>query len=366
MNFITKFSKKNIASESLFRQIIGALIEWNPKSFWLFVLVIAPVIVGVSLLLSPNDYKPLVWSLVLTLAVWLSIKVCRTLTKVFSLRKQETSITWCQISILIAIIVWILGFLLIFDIQNKPRFAAAFGIGGTLAGWIFQDKIKGVLAFLHLRLHHLLSIGDWIVVPKYNVDGVVERITLTTVTLYNWDTTTSTIPISALHSDHFSNFQPMSDGKTFGRKMVKSFIFDTSWFYHLSKEEADNLKQNKDITDFLAVEEINEGVLNAQLFRQYLFHWLMNQPSISQQPYLVVRWMEQSESGMPLQVQAFITDSGLVSFEWKQSQIIEHVMESMEWFGLRLYQSPSAYDVSNKNIHITDQSATYRKEVNHG
>jgi len=72
--------------------------------------------------------------------------------------------------------------------------------------------------------------------------------------------------------------------------------------------------------------------------------------------------MEQVEYGMPLQVYAFITDTVLPSFEWRQSQIIEHILMSIDWFGLRLYQSPSSYDVSNSNIHLTDKAATYRKE----
>ena len=85
----------------------------------------------------------------------------------------------------------------------------------------------------------------------------------------------------------------------------------------------------------------------------------MNHPHVSQLPRLIVRWMEQKECGMPLQVYAFITDSSLPAFEWQQSQIIEHIIESMKWFGLRLYQSPSAYDVSNSNIFLSDKPASY-------
>ena len=79
---------------------------------------------------------------------------------------------------------------------------------------------------------------------------------------------------------------------------------------------------------------------------------------------MIVRWLEQVESGMPLQVYAFLTDCTLPAFEWQQSQIIEHILVSLEWFGLQLYQSPSAYDVSNSNVHLTDRPATYRKEKN--
>ena len=103
---------------------------------------------------------------------------------------------------------------------------------------------------------------------------------------------------------------------------------------------------------YLHEDEIKDGANNAQLYRLYLYHWLMNNPSISHQPCLMVRWLGQKDSGLTLQVYAFILESELVSFEWQQSQIIEHIITSMGWFGLRLYQSPSAYNVSNGNIHI--------------
>ena len=101
----------------------------------------------------------------------------------------------------------------------------------------------------------------------------------------------------------------------------------------------------------LSSDEIKEGVTNAQLYRLYIYHWLMNYKHISQQPRLIVRWMEQKDCGMELQVYAFIVDSNLAAFDWQQSQIIEHIIKSLDWFGLRLYQSPSAYDVSNSNVY---------------
>jgi miniconductance mechanosensitive channel len=229
-----------------------------------------------------------------------------------------------------------------------------------MVGWIFQDTIKGVVAFIHLRLNGLLQIDDWIMVPKYEVDGEVKRVTLTTVTLSNWDTTTSSIPISALHGDHFKNLKKMMDGKTYGRQMLQTFIFDTGWIYNLSEEEAEKLKQSADIMSYLPEEDVKAGATNAHLFRIYLFHWLMNHPHISQQPRLIVRWLEQRECGMPLQVYAFIIDSSLAAFERQQSLIIEPILQMQEAFGPKLYQSPSAYDVSNSNIHLTAKAATYR------
>ncbi|MBR1504311.1 MAG: mechanosensitive ion channel [Prevotella sp.] len=298
----------------------------------------------------------------LTILLWIAIAVCRSLTNIFNLRRNEAGITWCQISILLAIGLWIVGFVIIFDMKNNPRIAAGFGILGTVISWIFQDTIKGVVAFIHLRLNNLLHIGDWIMVPSRNVDGEVKRVTLTTVTIYNWDTTTSSIPTGMLHSEHFQNLQNMMTGKTYGRKMSKCFIMDTGWFHNMSQTDLDELRNKGDVRDYLPEECMKCDVTNAQLFRQYLFYWLMNHHHISQLPRLIVRWQEQKESGLPLEVYAFITDSSLAAFEWQQSQIIEHIIESMAWFGLRLYQSPSAYDVSNSNVFLTDKPATYRME----
>ena len=383
--------KKAISSEKLWKQVLGAMFQWRPKAFLLFVIIVMPISFGVSFIFSSDDFPvclflrnynlvPGIILILLNLMVWMTIKVCRTLIGVFSLRKKETSITNCYVSILLVFGLWIIGFVLLFNIKEHARVAAAIGIIGTILSIIFQDRIKGMVAFFHLRQHHLLKIGDWIEVPKYNVDGMVKSLSLTSVSIYNWDTTTSVIPISVLHSEHFKNYQNMTDGKTYGRQMLKTFILDTSWFRPLSLDEINKIKalveerdgaeaqdESKKDSIFmnLSADELQNGVLNAQLFRLYIYHWLMNREHVSQHPRLVVRWMQQVEGGMPLQVYAFIVDGSLPAFEWQQSQIIEHIVESLDWFGLRLYQSPSAFDVSNSNIHLTDEAATYRKEIDH-
>ena len=383
------FCKKAISSEKQGRQIFGALVQWRPKALIAF-LGLAVLSILVSIIIMPKEPKlvlcirgiNIAHGLVLVglnLVVWLTIKVCSTLINVFSLRKNEMGITRCYISILLVFGLWIIGFVLLFNIKENVKVAGAIGVLGTVLTVVFQDRIKGVVAFFHLRHHNMLNIGDWIEVPKYNVDGEVKSVSLTSVTIYNWDTTTSVIPISVLHSDHFKNLQRMTEGKTYGRQMLKSFILDTSWFRPLSTEEIDKIKEiikekaenrgemKKDsILNNLPMDEFHEGVLNARLYRMYIYHWLMNREHVSQQPRLMVRWLQQVDGGMPLQVYAFITDGGAAAFEWQQSQIIEHIIESLDWFGLRLYQSPSAYDVGNSNIYLTKESATYIKEINDG
>lgn len=374
---MNRLSKKWLSSDSGFTQVLGAMIL---KGRWGLTLLLL-VMVALSLLslhnwqnaafLSASSCLTSIygfistalrsswyWLVLLTLLMFLVIGVCNTMTNIYSLRKNETGITWCQILILIFVGIWLIGLLCIIKIQKESGYFIIFGVLGTLMTWIFQDTIKGVVAFVHLRLNHLLYIDDWIQVPKLNVDGEVKRITLTTVTLYNWDTTTSSIPTSVLHNDHFINLQRMTDGKTYGRQMLKTFILDTGGFHPLTAEEIESLKQKKEVKAYLLDEDFKVGELNAHLFRLYVFHWLMNHPYVSQEPRLVVRWLEQKETGLPLQIYGFIMEGGVLAYEWQQSQIIEHIVEALDWFGLQLYQRPSSHDVSN----LTEKVLMSRKE----
>lgn len=374
---MNRLSKKWLSSDSGFTQVLGAMLL---KGRWGLTLLLL-VMVALSLLslhnwqnaafLSASSCLTSIygfistalrsswyWLVLLTLLMFLVIGVCNTMTNIYSLRKNETGITWCQIMILIFVGIWLIGILCIIKIQKESGYFIIFGVLGTLMTWIFQDTIKGVVAFVHLRLNHLLYIDDWIQVPKLNVDGEVKRITLTTVTLYNWDTTTSSIPTSVLHNDHFINLQRMTDGKTYGRQMLKTFILDTGGFHPLTAAEIESLKQREEVKAYLLDEDFKVGELNAHLFRLYVFHWLMNHPYVSQEPRLVVRWLEQKETGLPLQIYGFIMEGGVLAYEWQQSQIIEHIVEALDWFGLQLYQRPSSHDVSN----LTEKVLMSRKE----
>ena len=374
---MNRLSKKWLSSDRGCTQVMGAMIL---KGRWCLTLLLL-VMVALSLLslhnwqnaafLSASSCLTSIygfistalrsswyWLVLLTLLMFLVIGVCNTMTNIYSLRKNETGITWCQILILIFVGIWLIGLLCIIKIQKESGYFIIFGVLGTLMTWIFQDTIKGVVAFVHLRLNHLLYIDDWIQVPKLNVDGEVKRITLTTVTLYNWDTTTSSIPTSVLHNDHFINLQRMTDGKTYGRQMLKTFILNTGGFHPLTPEEIESLKQREEVKAYLLDEDFKVGELNAHLFRLYVFHWLMNHPYVSQEPRLVVRWLEQKETGLPLQIYGFIMEGGVLAYEWQQSQIIEHIVEALDWFGLQLYQRPSSHDVSN----LTEKVLMSRKE----
>lgn len=345
-------------------QIIGAVL----KSYWSIIFTTALLLI--IIFLSPKvatricdvNYSPpsSIYSKIAIIAVCciffgVTAYVMTNLNKLYSLRKQETRITISQIILLatfgicLTIIVYCLGIK-----QNDNGFIIITTFGAVLS-WIFQDTIKSVVAFFYLRANGLLNIGDWIEVGNYGINGIVRSITLTTVQIENWDTTTSSFPVYILHAQHFKNNQRMLEGRTHGRLMSKSFIIDTGWIHNVSEEEAKYIKKNIDTHDFF----IQPGELNILLFRRYIYHWLMQNSHICQQPRLFVAWKEQTKEGLPLHIYAFINDTKWEAYEWQQSAIIEHVIQAVSLFNLQLYQSPSGYDASNCNIHLTD--ANYRK-----
>lgn len=361
-----KISNKLLASDKLIWQILGAITK---RKIWL--LLFALSVIMIALLpqrVSEQQHCLVLWMKVLglisfTFLISIVVSACNVLTDTFSLLRKENHITNCQIAILCSIGIWIVGAIFILNIQKEKTSDAALALIGSVLAWIFKDKIIGAVTFIHFRIHGLLNIGDWIQVPKLSVDGEIKKVTLTTVTISNWDTTTSTIPINALQSERVINLQNMSDGKTYGRRMLAEYIIDTGWIHPIDGKEVESIMSDKhQILSYLPDGEVKEGALNIHLYRLYLYHWLMANSHVSQRPHLLVRWQDQKESGMVLQVYAFLTDYGFSAFEWQKSQIIEHIIESMAWFGLRLYQSPSAYDASNSNIYMSQAPATYRIE----
>lgn len=361
---IKNYPRKALSSRNTCVQLSGSVFYyWEQLAGWIiFGITLFALVNGLCNDESWVKITRLVCSSSFLAIVYGSVKA---LTPVYCLRKEEHKVTWAQIILLAAIGMWLIGLVLIFNINSKKESFLAFSMIGMVLSYVFQDALKSVVAFFYLRINGLLKIGDWIEVKSHGIDGMLKSITLTTVIIENWDTTTSSFPTYLLKEGHFQNYQRMLEGKTHGRRMMKNFIIDTGWIHTLKEEDVIRTKErltDAGQTDFVNLDEVKAGALNIELYRKYLYHWLMRQSKVTHEPRLLVRWLEQTNEGMPLQLYAFITETSLAPFEWQQSQIIEHTIKSLEWFDLQLYQSPSGYDASNSNIYLTQKEATYRKE----
>lgn len=378
----SKSKKKQLTSRHWMSQYVGASIyDWSIRAVSLLVVVLTVLVIVVLCLrhdwlwassifhrlsvdgewLKGVPLRPICLGLSLLICTWVGI-VVHHLTPIFCLRKQESRITWIQILFLLSIGLAIVAFVEFVNPDRDSTESTLLGALGLVLGWIFQDTIKSVVAFFFLRFNGLLKIDDWIIIPSHDIDGMVKKISLTTVTIENWDTTMSAFPTYILQTQHFQNLQSMMEGKTYGRLMQKTFVIDTGWIHPLMAKEVNEIKKHLGADNPFVVAAVTEGKQNINVFRDYVYQMLLTHPKVSHHPRLMVRWLEHRNEGMPLQLYCFVTDTDHTAFEWVQSQIIEQFIEALPWFGLQLYQSASGFDASNSNIFLAPTPTPYEKD----
>jgi miniconductance mechanosensitive channel len=83
---------------------------------------------------------------------------------------------------------------------------------------------------------------------------------------------------------------------------------------------------------------------NAGLFRAYADIYLHKHPMIHKDMVIMVRTLEPTESGLPVQFYCFTTTTEWCEYESVQSEIMEHFASVMPLFELYPYQASGARD----------------------
>lgn len=226
---------------------------------------------------------------------------------------------------------------------------------GTLSAVIilvFQDTIKGFVGSIQLSINDMLRIGDWIVVGP--ADGTVQEINLTTVKVQNWDNTISTIPTYNLVSNPFTNWRGMTESG--GRRIARSINIDVNTIRYCTPEMLEKYKQyalvkdyitqkEEDILEYNKANDIDTSqILNGRqqtnlgIFRAYIKAYLNNSPKLNHNLTMMVRQMQPTEFGVPLQLYAFSNDKQWINYEEIQSDIFDHIISAAPMFDLKIYQ----------------------------
>ena len=348
---VTIFYRKSLISDN--RYMLHALgMALNMKNIILF----TAAIVSIFVVKRVFDNNAIVTSLYYPAIVfsYLTYILCtlQRFVKAFSLdnRQKDSYNHLLQTSILVSIAIFGIYMMVHFGINEKSFMP--FSLFAAIVGLIFNDSIKGVVAYYHLRANKLLHIGDWIEVPAQNIEGEIVEISLVTVTVKNSDNTLTNIPIQQLQNGSFKNSQNLFNGIATGRRMYRTFNIDTRSIKSMSTEDVKKLKEkfeqiNEDTIIFTHFEPDTHSSLNIHLYRRYLTHWLMNNSHLTRHPRLIVCLLQPTSEGLPMQVYTYILKTDKMSFEQVQSSVSEHILMSMEWFGLRLYQKPTGEDIIN-------------------
>jgi miniconductance mechanosensitive channel len=238
---------------------------------------------------------------------------------------------------------------------------------------IFKDTILGFVANMRLSSNDMVRVGDWIEMPNHDADGDVIDVSIHTVKVQNWDRTITTIPTHVLISDHFKNWRGMQESG--GRRIKRALHIDMSSIKFCTPEMLDRFARISVIADYLRArqEEIEahnrtHGLDSSQtvngrrqsnigVFRAYCQAYLRAHPGIHQEMILMVRQLNPTPQGLPLEIYAFTNDIAWVNYEGIQADIFDHLLAAAGHFDLRLFQTPSGHDLQSLTAGLPGRQA---------
>lgn len=263
---------------------------------------------------------------------------------------------------LVKIFVIIIAVLIVISVIFKTdisRILAGLGAMAAVLILVFRDTLLGLVASIQLSADNMLRIGDWITVPKRDVDGVVVDITLNSVKIQNFDKTLINVPTYSLVNESFQNWKGMEEAGV--RQIKRSINIDIRTIRFLDDELRARLCDVPALKEFIEAgkkgnyagsltEKSNQffnlsRLTNLGVFRYYAETYLKQNPLIDVRQTYFVRHMPHEGNGLPLQVYAFTLTNEFTLHEDIQSEIFEHLIAIMNEFGLKVYQQPSGDDL---------------------
>ena len=259
-----------------------------------------------------------------------------------------------QLFIVIVALIIVLSMLV-----NKSPMMLLSGLGAVAAVLllIFQDTILALVSGIQLSTNHMIQIGDWIVLPSENVDGVIVDIALHTVKVQNWDMTIVTVPTRKLTVETFINWRGVYESG--GRRIKRALNIDMRSVRFLDDDEIASLDEFVLLDDYLngkrqEIEAWNHAlaekgakpingrrITNIGTFRIYVDQYLRSLKTINQNMTVLVRQLPPDSTGLPIEVYCFTNTTVWSEYEKIQSDIFDHLLAILPVFGLRVFQECS-------------------------
>ncbi|MFK5857543.1 MAG: mechanosensitive ion channel [Bacteroidota bacterium] len=275
------------------------------------------------------------------------------------------------------IIVYLVGLLGIIGFLFNKDLSSIFVGLGTLSAvlmLIFKDPILGFVGGLQLVFNKMVSIGDWINMPKFGADGTVLEISLTSVKIENFDKTIVTVPTYSLVSSSFQNYRGMVESG--GRRIKRSINIDMDTVKFCTEEMLAKYKTidvlkwyidktEDDISNYNTTEKIDLSVLvngrrqtNLGVFRAYLKAYLRSRADVNNNMTFLVRHLQPTETGIPIQIYVFAATTDWGKYEDVQADIFDHVLAVIPEFDLKVFQYPSSGDF----LQLISENRSYEKK----
>ncbi len=288
------------------------------------------------------------------------IEAWHEIYKTLSIAKHRHIKGYVQLLKIFVIIITILVIVSVIFKKDISTLVAGLGAMAAVIILVFKDALLGLVASIQLSADKMLKIGDWISIPRRDVDGIVSDITLTSVKVQNFDKTIITVPTYSLVNDSFQNWKGMEEA---GIRQVKQSLFiDTKSISFLDaglkerlcmipqlKEFIESKSEAKEYSDSPGMQDSpffnSSRITNLGIFRYYAESYLKKHPSVDARQTIIVRHRPYEGTGIHIQLYLFAKDTQFVSYENLQSEVMEHLMAIMNEFGLTVFQQPSGDDL---------------------
>ena len=250
--------------------------------------------------------------------------------------------------------------------RSFMEFITTIGAASAIIILVFKDTIMGFVASIQVSVNDMVRIGDWITFQKYGADGDVIEINLATVKVQNFDMTITTIPTYALISDSFKNWRGMVSSE--GRRIKRSININFDSIKFLNKEDIEKLSKieiissyindrRNDIDGFNSRNNVDKDLLlngrnltNIGVFRKYLQTYIETHSAINKDMTIMVRQLDPTIHGVPLEVYAFSSDKEWQNYEYIISDIFDHIISSVKYFDLHIFEMPSSVSIKNLKL----------------
>jgi miniconductance mechanosensitive channel len=326
------------------------------------IVLVAPYIFG--------DFPSLIKYAIILSNIFIIIVIIRstiTLLSVFdeilsnTVILQDKPIT-TYIQVLKIGVYFIGGILVLSSVLGRSPFyfLGAMGAMTAILLLIFKDTILGFVASIQMSVYDMVRVGDWISMPKYDADGDVMSINLNTVKVQNWDKTITTIPTYAFITDSFKNWRGMNDSG--GRRINRAINLKVSSFKFCDEKMLLQFKKHKLIEDFIIEKENdvqkfnskiidngidsvnNRRITNIGVFRIYAEKYITAHSKINENMTLMVRQLESTSKGLPLEIYCFTYEREWVKYESVVSNIFDHLFTIISEFELEVFEEPTGND----------------------
>lgn len=218
----------------------------------------------------------------------------------------------------------------------------SIGAAAALLTFVFKDSVLGLMASIQLTFQDIIKVGDWVTLPSYNADGDIEKITITVVVIRNFDKTSTTVPTYAFLTTGVKNWRAMFQSG--GRRIKRAISLDMDTVKICAQKDLNKFKKMPCMHDLVKDKpelfDAKNSIANITMFRKYIEQYLKANENIHKEGFtFLVRQLDPTENGIPIQLYIFTKDTKWANHEEVQSDIFDHLLGVMPEFELKAFQS---------------------------